>query len=681
MNATQYQKVNRDVLIEWTWDDNNIIQEPYKIMNNQRDLIKSYVASDTTITKNNLSNQLFRLDALGNRYTRVSLENYLFLTTEEFVDPDSVIHDKVRLWFPSNWQFGEYLGFYIRLYTYDSTNKKLCDLSNFFFDINEPDTASFLKTDILPALEYQERLWNKSIEIDIPSLYHVSRVAVDPTYFLDTSVNFRLSNGVGLSKDAPIFFDFQFITRAQQVSTFKSYTLSSPVTIQFPQRPEMEGIKLFLAESKRGDFFEIYGTLGGTNEEFVDFLNTSKELGKYFKLEFLVTTYEDNRAGRTLTYTVEDNFNEIVEYRPILRYSSSSATIDVEMRIIDKDSGQINTKKAIYGLKQDQLSKYSINFKRIQVRETFKPKIYQRVRVSDYDYQKIGKLNPENNIRVPVPVLKYINQSPTQVVAYSKSALNSVSSERMENFHPNGEMKISIKPFDNLVNFTLYLKTNQRFKPFDLTDCQDIKLVFRNDFDFIEFNKFVTTSNNIPHLGMFGFKIREQDVPRIQNIVDNDGKLFYITCTNLGYKMMIYSGLVTVEEPVMMMPEGPNTDSLLIPLPTPDPQTPVAVATRKLRQTPGSGGGSTTMMSSKIDKSVQSQKNHYKSKGNTKAVEKVQKDAKSSLYNRMTTNNTSTAPPSSRPLSQSSGDGTRIIPGSSNSNYTTPRSGVVSGQK
>ena len=107
----------------------------------------------------------------------------------------------------------------------------------------------------------------------------------------------------------------------------------------------------------------MYGTLGGTFDEFVDYLNTSKQLGKYYKLEFSVTLYEDNRAGRTLNYVIEDNFNEIVEYRPILRYSSSSASIDVEMRIVDTDSGQINTKKAVYGLKTDQLSKYSINFK------------------------------------------------------------------------------------------------------------------------------------------------------------------------------------------------------------------------------------------------------------------------------------------------------------------------------
>ena len=53
MNSKQYQKVNKDVLIEWLYDDNNTISEPYKILSNQRDLTRQYLASDTTITKNN----------------------------------------------------------------------------------------------------------------------------------------------------------------------------------------------------------------------------------------------------------------------------------------------------------------------------------------------------------------------------------------------------------------------------------------------------------------------------------------------------------------------------------------------------------------------------------------------------------------------------------------------------
>jgi hypothetical protein len=580
MKSTQYQKVNRDVLLEWTYDDNNKIEEPYKILYNQRDLTRQYVAIDTTITKNNISNQLFKVDLFGNRFAKVDVDQYSFLTTEDFVDQDPVIHDKLTVYFPSNWSFDEQQGVHFRIYTYN-TNRQICDLSNFFFDVNDTSTSTFLTTDIIPGLEYQERVWNKAIDIMIPSLYHISRVAVDPTYFLDTSVNFTLSNSVGLSQEAPIFVEFRFISKINTIGTDKRYILSNPVSIQFPQRPELEGIKLFVAESTRGDYFEMYGTLGGTFDEFVEFLETSQQIGKYYKLEFLVTLYEDNRAGKTLNYSIEENFNDIVEYRPILRYSSSSAFIDVEMRLVDKDSGQINTKKAVYGLKSDQLSKYSINFKRINVRNVFKPKIYQRVRNSDYLIDQIGRQNPENTIIVPVPVLRNINQSSSQIVAYSNAALNITSSDRMANFQPVGEMKIGITPFDNIINFTIYVRTGRRYEPLNLSDFQDLRLIFRNGLESLEFNRFVTSNNNIAHLGKCGFKINESDVNSIRNHFNNGGRIFYITSTNQGIRMMIYSGIFTVQDPTLSEIGG-GESRLLIPS-TSEISTGVALVSRKVR--------------------------------------------------------------------------------------------------
>lgn len=586
MKSTQYQKINRDVLIEWTYDDNNIIQEPYKIVNNQRDLIKSYVSSDSTTTKNNLTNQLFRADLITNRYTKMNTDEYSFLTTEEYVDPEPVIHDKIRIYFPTNWIFGEYQGFYLRLYTYDSTNKKYCDLSNFFFDVNDVNTSLYLKSDIVPALEYQERLWNKYIELDIPSLYHVSRVSVDPTYFLDTSVNFKLSDGIGLSQDAPIFVDFRLITKISTLSNITFYNLTNPFLVQFPQRPQMEGIKLVIIESKKGDYFEIFGTYNGNFVDFVDYMNTSKSLGKFYSLEFTITVFEDNRAGKSLTYTSDENFAEVIDFRPILRYSSATANIDVEMRIIDKDSGQITTKKAIYGMKPDQLSKYGTNLKKIDVRNAFKPKIYQKIRSNDYQYDKVGKNpSPENKIQVPVPELKIINQTPEEVVAYSKSALNFISPIRSENYHPIGKMKIGIKPFDNLINFTLYIKNNNTIKPFDLSDSQNIKLIFKGEGDSIEVSQFIAQDNTAPTLGMFGFKVREQEFNRLRDIFQKGGRLFYITCTNQGFRCMIYSGLFTVEEPVVIISdEIGETSRALVPATTGTRGT--ALVSRKLAETP-----------------------------------------------------------------------------------------------
>ena len=567
MKATQYQKVNKDVLIEWTYDDNNIIQEPYKIVNNQRDLIKSYVSSDSTTTKNNFANQLFRADLITNRFTKMNTDEFPFLTAEEYVDPDPVIHDKIRIYFPNNWIFGEYQGFYLRLYTYDSTNKKYVDLSNFFFDVNDSSTSLYLQSNIIPALEYQERLWNKYIELDVPSLYHVSRVAVDPVYFLDTSVNFKLSNGIGLSQDAPIFVDFRLITKIITVGSLNYYTLTNTFPAQFPQRPEMEGIKLVIIESKRGDYFEIFGTYNGSFTDFVDYMNTSKSLGKVYSLEFNITVFEDNRGGKSLTYTSDENFAETIEFRPILRYSSSTSNIDVEMRIVDKDSGQITTKKAIYGMKPDQLSKYGTNLKRIDVRNAFKPKIYQRIRSTDYQYDLVGKnSNPENKLQVPVPELRILNEEPQQIVAYSKSALNFRSALRTQNYHAIGKMKIGIKPFDNIINFTFYLKTNESIKPFDLTDSQNIKLIFKGESDSLEVAQFISQDNTAPTLGMCGFKVREQDYNRLRDIFTKGGRLFYIVCTNQGFRCMIYTGLFTVEEPVVIIPDGiSNPARVLVP--------------------------------------------------------------------------------------------------------------------
>jgi len=582
MKSTQYQKANRDVLIEWTYDDNNSIQEPYKIITDERTFLKQYVAGDTTLTRNNVDNQLFKLDPLTNRFTKLDLNNYNFFTVQDLVDPDPVIHDKIRIYFPSNWIFGEYQGLFLRLYTKDGLNR-ICDLSNFFFDVTDLSTSSYLKTDISPALEYQERLWNKMIEIDVPSLYHVSRVAVDPVYFLDTSVNFRLSGGVGLSKESPIFVEFRFINRISTLGGIKYYNMSNSTELQFPQRPEMEGVKLVVNESRRGDYFEIFGTVNNTFLDFVDFIETSQRLGKVYSLEFTITTFEDNRAGKSIKYVIDQNFNDIVEYRPILRQSSRTAVLDVEMRLVDLDSGQITTKKAIYGLKPDQISKYSVNLKKVNVRNTFKPKIYQKVRTSDYQFDKIGRNSAENRVRVPVPELKTITQPPQEIVASSNAAANVVQANKMENYHGLGKLKISVVPFDNIINFSLYLKSQATYEPFDLTNCQDLRLIFKGDEDSLDIRQFITPENSAPTLGICEFKIKESEFVRLQNIYQKGGKLFYITCTNQGIRCMIYSGLYTIKEPTVVIPQNLAEPTQMI-IPTTTTGGGVALVSRKVAE-------------------------------------------------------------------------------------------------
>ena len=56
--VSEFKKLNRDVLLEWIYDSSNVILEPYKVLSNSRDLTKSYIASDSSITNNNQDNHL-----------------------------------------------------------------------------------------------------------------------------------------------------------------------------------------------------------------------------------------------------------------------------------------------------------------------------------------------------------------------------------------------------------------------------------------------------------------------------------------------------------------------------------------------------------------------------------------------------------------------------------------------
>ena len=68
---SEFKKLDRDVLLEWTYDPTNIILEPYKVLKNSKDLINSYMSSDSSITSNTQDYQLFSIDSSMNKYAKI----------------------------------------------------------------------------------------------------------------------------------------------------------------------------------------------------------------------------------------------------------------------------------------------------------------------------------------------------------------------------------------------------------------------------------------------------------------------------------------------------------------------------------------------------------------------------------------------------------------------------------
>ena len=205
MNS-EFKQIHRDILLEWVYDSKNLILEPYKILTNSKDLMSSYLAFDSTITNNSQDNSLVIVDSPANKFAKIDTNRYTFLSIKEYVSPTAIQHDRVKIYLPVNYKFGEYQGFYLRLYTYDFFNKKLFEISNFFLDVNDLNQLGLIKTLSNPIL-YQDKVWDRFIELNVPSVYSIA-LQRDSSGAINDTINFNLTEGIGYTPDIPTYKKF-----------------------------------------------------------------------------------------------------------------------------------------------------------------------------------------------------------------------------------------------------------------------------------------------------------------------------------------------------------------------------------------------------------------------------------------------------------------------------------------
>jgi len=562
---SKYIKLDKNILLEYIYDDGNLIADSYNILVNSKSKVNSYIAGSGSTTGNIIDNQLFKLDSLSTKFGKVDTTNYSFLQVKNYSAGNPLRHDTLKIHVPINWTFGEYLGFHIRVYAYDYTNTKSYELSNFYFDMTSI-SQQYLLNFTSPPLLFQEKLWGKNISIDIPALSEISSQIFNGAP-KENSINYNLTNNVGLSTTAPVFIDFHFINNIQTVNSVTTYLLTAANTTTIPQTPEFEKLGLVIQHSSNGDFFEIYGTYNDTIYGFKKFIDDSYTLDRHYYVQYDITTYEQNIRGKTITITVTDNFNETIEYRPIIKYSTTTAIIDVEMRLIDSVDETTIIRKASYGMLQDQLSKYSLNMMKINVKNVAKPKIYNiKTSINTALIGGLGNANGSlvlggnglnggngntqgvNNlttqggvivetVKVPFPVLV----DRFNIIAKSDNALFNNTM-----FYGFGKIQILLYPFDNVVKF--YIATGPDSKPeyFNLTGISEISFVIKNDQNQITFPLFTESGDINLAIGQVVFKVNQNRFNEIKKIYDSGVNVFYITGKSQSTTSVIYTGLFKI---------------------------------------------------------------------------------------------------------------------------------------
>ncbi len=565
--VSKFVKLDKDVLLEYIYDEGNLLSESYQILVDSRDRRQSFISGQSSVTGNTSGNQLFKVDNITQKYGKVNPDYYSFLQVKNYAAGTPTRFDTLKFHLPINWTFGEYLGFYVRVYAFDTTNSRVFELSNFYFDMTDV-SQQYLLNFTSPPLLFQEKLWGKNIQLSIPALSDVSGQKTNNVP-RENSINANLTNGIGFNTTSPIFVDFHFVTNIQTINSVTTYLLSSKVTTTVPQTPEFERLGLVVQHSTNGDFFEIYGTYNNTLGGFAQFIDESYNIGHRYYVQYNITMYEQNIRGKTTTVTQNENFNETVEYRPIIKFSTTTAIIDVEMRLIDAVDDSYIIRRASYGMLQDEVSKYSLKLMKINLVNASKPKIYNIK--SNIDPSLVGlsnsmgritktatqtksvsgllanggagnnAMNNNNNagsvtvetVKVPYPVLvdRY------NIIGKSENAVISSTT-----FYGLGKLQIMIYPFDNVIRFVLASGDNTKPDYLNMTGYGEIKLVFKNDANVYEFPLYTESGGIDLAIGQIAFKVGQSKFSSIKKLFETGVNVFYITSLIQGITSVVYTG-------------------------------------------------------------------------------------------------------------------------------------------
>lgn len=561
MRVSKFIKAHKDILIEYIYDDGNNISDSYKILHNFKDNSYSYVSGSSSTTGNTPGNQLFKIDGVNNNYGKLNTTTYTFLQLKDYSAGSPVRHDVIKIHLPINYTFGENIGCYIRAYTLDYNNKVTYDLSNFFFDVTDVNQSYLLNYNSPPML-FQEKLWGKNITINIPSVYGISNQRVNNAT-KSNSINFNLTNGTGLSLNAPLFIDFHFITTKKTINSVSTYYLTAKTSMSLPQSPDYENMGVKIDHSINGDYFEIYGIYNGNSSEFASFIKNSVQLGNRYYVTYTITLYEQNIRGKTFTITVTDNFSDKIEYRPIIKYSTTTAIIDVEMNVIDAVDSSSIFRRASYGMLQDEVAKYSINLMKINIANASKPKIYN---IKSPEGAGIFGNNGNNTsfgsksqiVLEPIKINYTVLSDKFNIVAKSEN----VSLGKL-NFYGIGKLQIIIQPFDNVIQFKIAqdvsgdkiavdagngskLQYASAPEYLDMTNMGEIKMVIKNQQLSVDFGLYMASNSIDLSIGSVVFKIPAGKINDIRKIYDSGINVFYITSINDSGTFVIYSGLFTI---------------------------------------------------------------------------------------------------------------------------------------
>jgi len=534
-----FLKPDNNVLLLWEYDNSNIINTDYTIVYDFINKTNFYASISDTLLPT-IDDQLFLIDPITNTYSDKNLPN---LQKLNYINVAATAYDKVKIYLPINYTFNDYIGFNITFKTLANDNT-IANISTYYFDntdINKESDIQILST----PLKYENRLWGKCIELNIPSVNYQSQLKTNnPIKPIPGSINFNLTgefNGSGLSNNAPIIIDFNWIEVIKTENNVKKFVLSPKKTVSLPQAPSNLTAGVAIEHSTNGDYFEIYGIYGGYIADFATFMNSLELNGQKSYVIYTITIFEQGIQTSTMDFYVYKDFDTKIKYRPIFTFSNTTGSIQVELKIISYVDGSSLVKINEILLEPQLLSKYGNKLMSINVTGTNNINILnakpEQLMVSSVIINSLGRRTQTqyNTVirTVPLPIS-------------TNNILIKDLNNNAANYFKQDELEIILHPFDNYLKFNISnAVTSTSIEPLLFNNDSILKIIFKGAGEVLSVSTDNSHTENKPGSGTIVFNIKSNDISKLEKIF-NDNNRFYITLNTDNNESVLYSGLFII---------------------------------------------------------------------------------------------------------------------------------------
>lgn len=477
----------------------------------------------------------------------------------------NVVMDKVRFHFVAGFDFDQFVALVLGVSHTENNGKK----SLFANILLAPETIAELIIFNAKPLFIANALYDRYIDIMVPSIKNINedyKIAAVPANTFVAAITPNANSSTGFIYNNPIEISLAECSKKKTIATgtstnYDSYEVSELYTATVSQSNEFDNVGAYINESAIGDYIEFYLTFNsGFPEELISILNRRNPADDWIIIHQLSVFEQIGSSFINTTRQIffqEDSFDEANIFRPVLKNAGQavSMSIDLISRLTNRRDGEQIIREASFNLISPK--KYG---RRLNVLPILDKPGSQTV------YNKILKNSFEaTNLFIQPNPISNSNQAPattttTEVIRteyipiffnnnnISVSQINglvSTSDNTEEIVFGPGKLRFILSPFDNLLKFKVYTKSNSTSIktpiPLDLNiNAAKYKIVFETNSGKVSIENTGDAQLENLSTGVVAFSVSKKES---ESIVGSRIRTVYITSVAQdGKETFMYSG-------------------------------------------------------------------------------------------------------------------------------------------